>query len=96
MDKTIETNVPNVYVSDLERLAKKIRQVVKEEEAEVSFEFVIASLFPTSWNNIQAELNRQYTLGYLQGRREKEEELQKFIPKTSSYENDDDPDCYCE
>ena len=89
MDKIIETNVPNIYVSDLERLAKKIRQVVKEEEAEVSFEFIIASLFPTSWNNIQSALNRQYTLGYLQGKKD-------FSPKLNPCDEDDDSECYCE
>ena len=81
-------NVPNVYVSDLERLAQKIRNVVGTENAEVSFEFIIASLFPTSWKNIQEEMNRQYTKGYIQGRTdEKEEAVERFKA---------DFDCYCE
>jgi hypothetical protein len=53
----------------------------------VSFEFIIASLFPTSWNNIQRALNHQYMQGYLQGKKEQEE-----FKKSS----DDDADCYCE
>ena len=85
-------NVPNVYISDLERLAQKIRGVVGTENTEVSFEFIIASLFPTSWKNIQEEMNRQYTKGYIQGRLDKERETQK----TSYHDTNDDADCYCE
>jgi hypothetical protein len=58
-------NVPNVYIGDLERLAQKIRNVVGTENAEISFEFIIASLFPTSWENIQNALKHQYTQGYI-------------------------------
>lgn len=85
-------NVPNVYVEDLERLTQKIRNVVGAENAEISFEFIIASLFPTSWKNIQEEMNRQYTKGYIQGRLDKEKESQK----TSYHDTNDDADCYCE
>lgn len=85
-------NVPNVYIGDLERLAQKIRNVVGAENAEISFEFIIASLFPTSWKNIQEEMNRQYTKGYIQGRLDKEKENQK----TNYHDTNDDADCYCE
>ena len=74
----IKVSVPNVYVSDLEKLAKKIRSVVGDTDSPVSLEFIIASLFPTSWENIQSDLNQQYTKGYIQGRFDKEEELKKF------------------
>lgn len=84
--------VPNVYVSDLERLAQKIRSVVGTENAEVSFEFIIASLFPTSWKNIQEEMNRRYTKGYIQGRLDKEIENQKI----DCHDTGDDADCFCE
>lgn len=86
----IKTSVPNVYVSDLEKLAKKIRSVVGDVDSPVSFEFIIASLFPTSWKNIQSDLNQQYTKGYIQGRIDKEEELKRFRITES------DLDCYCE
>lgn len=85
----VNVSVPNVYISDLEKLTQKIRQIVGTEEAEVSFEFIIASLFPTSWQNIQADLNQQYTKGYIRGRIDKEEELNRLKPKV-------DLDCYCE
>ena len=85
-------NVPNVYIGDLERLAQKIRSVVGAENAEVNFEFIIASLFPTSWKNIQEEMNRQYTKGYIQGRLDKEREIQEI----NCCNDSDDADCFCE
>lgn len=89
MSKEVKVSVPNVYVSDLEKLIKKIRSVVRETDSPVSFEFIIASLFPTSWKNIQADLNQQYTKGYIQGRIDKEDELRK---RSSS--QDFDCECY--
>lgn len=77
MSEVKETNVPNVYISDLERLVKKVREVVGTDDTEVTFEFIIASLFPTSWNNIQKALSHQYTQGYIQGRIDKEEEIKR-------------------
>jgi hypothetical protein len=49
-------------------------------------------LFPTSWKNIQEEMNRQYTKGYIQGRLDKEEENQKM----NYHDTSDDADCFCE
>ena len=85
-------NVPNVYIEDLEKLAKKIRSVTGKENVEINFEFIIASLFPTSWKNIQDTINQQYTRGYIQGRIDKEKEMERLLPSVS----DDDADCYCE
>lgn len=85
----VNTNIPNIYLSDLEKLTNKIRQVVKDEDAEVSFELIIASLFPTSWQNIQKALSDQYTKGYIQGRLDKEKEL-------GPCGCEDDVDCYCD
>lgn len=86
----ITVSIPNVYLSDLERLAQKVHDITDQEDTEISFEFIIANLFPTSWTNIQNELKHQYTKGYIQGRIDKEEELKKFGII------DEDPDCYCE
>lgn len=90
MKETKNTNIPNIYVSDLEKLASKIRQVTGEENVEVSFEFIIASLFPTSWQNIQEALNQQYTQGYIQGYKDAEVERKRIQII------DNDSDCYCE
>lgn len=88
----INVSVPNIYLSDLDKLANKIRQATNKDDIEISFELIIASLFPTSWKNIQNDLNHQYTKGYIQGRIDKEKEMEKF----SSIYSDDDSDCYCE
>ena len=90
MAEVVETNVPSVYVSDLEKLAERIRKVAGEENVEVGFEFIIASLFPTSWNNIQSALTHQYTLGYIQGQKDEQEERIRQIRAN------DESDCYCE
>ena len=88
----VPVTVPNIYLSDLEKLAQKVRQVTGEENVEISFEFILASLFPTCWKNIQADLSCQYTKGYIQGRLDKEEEYRSYCRSCS----DDDADCYCE
>ena len=89
MSEIKETNVPNVYVSDLERLVKKVRDVVGTNDTEITFEFIIASLFPTSWKNIQKALSHQYTQGYIQGRIDKEEEIKRMRNKDLDCYNDD-------
>lgn len=92
-NKEVKVSVPNIYLSDIENIAKKIHHITGKEDVEVSFEFIIASLFPTCWKNIQADLNRQYTRGYIQGRTDKEEDIKQY---RRSFSNDDDPDCYYE
>ena len=86
----LKVSIPNIRLSELERLIQKVREVVGTENTEISFEFIIASLFPTSWNNIQADLSRQYTKGYIQGRIDKEEEYKQC------HHFAEDADCYCE
>lgn len=88
----VAVSIPNVYLSDLERLAQKVHDITGQEDTEISFEFIIASLFPTSWTNIQNELKHQYTKGYIQGRLDKEQEMRNHIHSSQ----DDDSDCYCE
>ena len=92
-NKEVKVSVPNIYLSDIENITKKIHHVTGKEDVEISFEFIIASLFPTCWKNIQADLNRQYTQGYMQGRIDKEEEIKQYRHTSS---NDDNSDCYCE
>ena len=90
MAENIETQVPSVYLSDIEKLIERIKKNTEQENVEVSFEFIIASLFPTSWNNIQSALSYQYTQGYIQGRRDIEEEK-----RNTGSVGEDDADCYC-
>ena len=84
----VKIDIPNVYLSDIEDILHKVKSVTGKEDTEISFEFLIATFFPTSWKNIQEEMNRQYTKGYIQGRAdEKEESVERFKA---------DFDCYCE
>ena len=61
-------------IDDLKIEAKKLHKldkIVKEKHIkEVSFEFVVGSLFPTALKNIKEEMRRQYTLGYAEGQKE--------------------------
>ena len=58
-------------IDDLKVEVKKLHKldkIVKEKHIkEVSFEFVVGSLFPTALKNIKEEMRRQYTLGYAEG-----------------------------
>ena len=90
MENKKETGVPSVYLSDLEKLVERTKNHVSEENTEISFEFILTALFPTSWNNIQSALSQQYTLGYIQGQKDAEEEsYSRAVAKSES-------DCYCE
>ena len=89
MTKTKDTKVPNVHLSDLKRIVSKVEQSV-QLDPEITFEFIIASLFPTSWNNIQDALSSQYIEGYRQGYQDYKDETMKRR-KISS-----ESDCYCE
>ena len=84
----VEIKVPAITVADLEKLAKKVRQVTDSDETEISFEMILCSFFPTCWKNIQEEMSRQYTQGYMQGYKDKETELRESVL--------DESDCYCE
>lgn len=84
----VKIDIPNIYLSDIENILHKVKSVTGKEDTEISFEFLIATFFPTSWKNIQDELNRQYTKGYIQGRIDKEKEY--------SQTQEDDADCFCD
>jgi hypothetical protein len=73
-NKKIEINVPTVKLSHLRKMVKNLKETCGKD-AEVSFEYVLASCFPTCWNNIQEALAREHTLGYLQAKKEFEENL---------------------
>lgn len=84
----VKIDIPNIYLSDIENILHKVKSVTGKEDTEISFEFLIATFFPTSWKNIQDELNRQYTKGYIQGRIDKQKEY--------SQTQEDDADCFCD
>ena len=61
-------------IDDLKVEAKKLHKldkIVKEKHIkEVSFEFIVGSLFPTALKNIKEEMRKQYTLGFAEGQKE--------------------------
>ena len=82
-------DIPNVHISDLERMVNKFKTNTDLEDCELSFEFILNCFFPTVWNNIQKEMSRQYTLGYIAGTKDAEKNM-------ATFKNSDDADCYCE
>ena len=46
------TTIPNIKIKTIKAMTEKIEKIVGEN-GELSFEFILASLFPTCWNNIQ-------------------------------------------
>ena len=61
-------------IDDLKIEAKKLHKLSKVAKdkrlKELSFEFVVGSLFPQALKNIKEEMRRQYTLGYAEGQKE--------------------------
>lgn len=65
-------------IDDLKVDAKKlhkISKIVKENNMkEVSFEFLVGSCFPKALQNIKEEMRHQYTLGFIEGRKDAKNE----------------------
>ncbi len=55
---------------DLEFLRKMCKKLKKEKIDKVSFTFLIGSCFPDILENIEKEMRRQFTLGYIEGQKE--------------------------
>ena len=85
-----EENMPTVKLSDIKRMIDSLEKDGNEQDFELSFEFVLIALFPDCWNNVKAELSRQYTLGYIDGYSEEK------TTNCSYGSSSDDVDCYCE
>lgn len=90
MSEVKDTQIPSVMLSDIENLMERIKRDIAIEDIEISFEFIIASLFPSSWKNIQNALSAQYREGYIKGYKDGERDARR------SFRSDDDADCYCE
>lgn len=55
---------------DLSKFKKFSNAIIEREIEEISFEFIVGSLFPNVMNNIKEEMRRQYTLGFAAGQKE--------------------------
>jgi len=67
----------SVKLTTLKKAIKQLEETYQgwlpEEEIEISFEYLIGSFFPSIMKNIENEVNRQYTLGYLAGKKASDE-----------------------
>lgn len=72
--KTTETP-PTITVGDLRRLMKKLE--VFEDNAELSFEFMMTALYPDVYKRIQKYSSDCYTSGYLAGLKDGKDESKR-------------------
>ena len=87
MAEELKDLVPPTKLSTLQKLVRNIEHNTVGD-VDVGFEYLIASLFPTCWNNIQKALIDQYIQGYNDA--EKERRQLKQMASAA------DSDCYCE
>lgn len=73
-----------IKLSDVERMVASVKKNASDKDVDLSLEFILTAFFPTCWNNIQAALNKQYTLGYIAGQRDAANNLTE------------DVDCFCD
>lgn len=59
----------NNIVTSKEQLKKLAKLVKHYKLEEVRFELVMSVLFPDVYENIQTEMRKQYTLGYVEGQK---------------------------
>ena len=57
----------------METLTKVYKILKKNNIEEVSFEFLVGSCFPNVMDNIKEEMRRQYTMGYMEGQKDRNE-----------------------
>lgn len=57
----------------METLTKVYKILKKNNIEEVSFEFLVGSCFPNVMDNIKEEMRRQYTMGYVEGQKDRSE-----------------------
>ena len=57
----------------METLTKVYKILKKNNIEEVSFEFLVGSCFPNVMDNIKEEMRRQYTIGYVEGQKDRNE-----------------------
>ena len=62
--------IEDINKIEVRRLSKMCKLLKDRGIKEVTFEFVVGSLFPKAYKNIKEELKRQYTLGYAAGLKE--------------------------
>ena len=68
----------NKVITKLGQLRKTVKKLNKlDDNADITFEFLLTALFPSVWSSIQEEMRKQYTRGYLQGKEDSKNEQNK-------------------
>ena len=62
-------------LGQLRKIVKKLNKL--DDNADITFEFLLTALFPSVWSSIQEEMRKQYTRGYLQGKEDSKNEQNK-------------------
>lgn len=70
-------SLDSVKLTRVEKILESVKKHYQDsperiDDIELSFEFIIGSLFPDVYNNILEALNREHTLGYMEGLKENE------------------------
>lgn len=78
----IDQSYGTVPYRKVERALQQLASVAAKtghslDEIQISFEYLIGSFFPEVVENINTEMNKQYTRGYLDGRKECEDNADK-------------------
>ena len=71
----------NKIVTRLGQVRKMVNKLkLHSDDTEITFEFMLTFLFPSVWNSIQEEINRQHTLGFIEGKKDALEEKKETYP----------------
>lgn len=62
-----------VKYGTLKKIMERLEKTNLNDESEITFEFLVGSCFPDILNNIKTEIHKQYTKGYIEGKRESKE-----------------------
>lgn len=68
------SKIDGVKFSKVLRVVKTLEKSGMRKDSEVSFEFIVGSLFPDAFKNMQTALRTEYTKGYAAGLEAKESE----------------------
>ena len=69
--------IDKVTLERLKAIVTRLERDGIKPEEEISFEFIMANCFPLIYDNIKAELTKQYIEGFKQGLKKSEEKKGK-------------------
>lgn len=80
--------IDNVKLSVLKRMVKSLEKVLPEDkdDLDLTFEYVIGSLYPHIYDNVKAEMSRQHAQGFAEGALNRNEYLLKLANKERDFD----------